>query len=145
MDDRKGEGKVILELTREQANVIENACELIARLAIGQFETVTEKILPYKDRDFCRKRDDANDALNLAAKIMFGRNQYNMPDCQKKDILHQRAWNIYQVLRYTRCWHDYPEGDHFSVCFDKPMNLTDEPMPTCKIMEENEYEKTQQG
>ncbi len=129
--------RVVLEMTREQALIVENACELLARLHIGQFKTITEMVLPYHRKDiddYCRRRDDADEALNLAAKLIFGRTVYNTPDCQKGEE-HERAWNVYQVLRYTRCWHDNPEGDHFSVCFDKPMNALNEPLPTCKIIE----------
>ena len=134
--NKESKEKVILELTRDQAWVIEKACELLARLHIGQFRTITEMLLPIHSsniKDYCRKRDDANEALELAAKLMFGRTAYNTPDCQKSEE-HNRAWNIYQVLRYTRSWHDNPEGDMWSVCFDEPMNMiAGEPMPTCRI------------
>lgn len=129
---------VVLEMTRDQALIVENACELLARLHIGQFKTVTEMVLPIHGKDiddYCRRRDDANDALMLAAKIIFGRSCYDQPDVQTKDEDHNRAWNVYQILRYTRSWHDNPEGNHWSVCYDKPLNLLNEPLPKCEIVE----------
>lgn len=129
------EEKVYLELTRDQADTIEEACELLARLYIGQFRTVTEKLFPvfYNDRDsYYKRRDDVNDALDLAAKLLFGRTAYGTPDCSKTKE-HNRAWDIYQTLRYVRSWHDHPEGDHWSVCFDEPLNCSGEPLPVCRI------------
>lgn len=135
------EEKVILEMTREQALTIEIACELLARLYIGQFKELTNILLPVHGtdaNDYCRRRDDANEALDLAAKLMFGRTPYNTPNITKGEE-HNRAWNIYQVLRYTRSWHDQPEGDHWSVCFDEPMNMiAGEPLPKCKIVKKGE-------
>ena len=138
MDDKNE--VVVLEMTRDQALLVENACELLARLHIGQFKTVTDMVLPIHGMeidDYCRRRDNANDALMLAAKIIFGRNCYDQPDVEKKDEEHNRAWNVYQVLRYTRSWHDYPDGVHWSVCFDQPMKLLNEPLPKCEIVERN--------
>lgn len=146
MDDKNE--MVVLELTRDQALTVENACELLARLHIGQFRFVSEMILPFvagRVDEYCRRRDDANDALELASKLIFGRNCYNQPDCSSKDDYnseqHNRAWNVYQVLRYTRSWHDNPEGNHWSVCYDKPMNMLNEPLPKCKIVERNDNDE----
>lgn len=136
--DNKDE-MVVLELTRDQALIVENACELLARLHIGQFKIVTEMLLQIHGadiNDYCRRRDDANDALMLAAKIIFGRNCYNLADVSTKSIEHNRAWNVYLVLRYTRSWHDDPpQGHPWSVCYDKPTNLLNEPLPKCEIVE----------
>lgn len=131
------EEKVILEMNREQALTVEVACELLARLHIGQFKEITNVLLPVHGKDiadYCRRRDDANEALELAANLMFGRTIYNTPNATKTEQ-HNRAWNIYQVLRYTRSWHDHPEGDPWSVCFDEPMNLLNEPLPKCEIID----------
>ena len=88
--------------------------------------------------EYCRRRDDAKDALKLAACLMFGRNAYGQPDIEKKSEMHQRAWSVYEVMRYTRCWHDNPDGDSWSVCYDKPMQWLDEPLAKCQIVEGGE-------
>lgn len=130
---------VTLEFTRDQALVVEQACELLARLRIGQFNRITEMMLkPNADtdlRDYCFRRDRANDALALASRLIYGETSYGAPDCQK-DELYQRAWNIFSVLRYTRSWHDNPNGG-FSVCYDKPMSFIDERLPKCGITKED--------
>lgn len=133
--------KVIIELSREQAMVVERACELFARLKIGQFNHITEQMMEYdpgRKEDFlkgwCSRRDMANDILRCAANVIYGQNAYGYPDILK-DVYHHRAWDVYQVLRYTRCWHDNPEGNKWSVCYDTPMSLIDEPLPNCEIVE----------
>lgn len=128
--------KYVLELSREQAIMVEDACELYARLRIGQFENITEKILDIRTKDYCASRDTANDILKVAACIILGRNVYGQPE-GKKDKLHNRAWNIYTAIRYKRAWHDNPEGG-YSVCFDKPHPWGGEPVPKCTIVESEE-------
>lgn len=125
---------VHLTLTPEQAMMVEKACELYARLKIGQFNRITEMMLDVRNVDeYCKRRNDADDLLRVVACIIFGRNQYNQPDC-KKDSEHHRAWNIYAALRYKRCWHDNPDGG-IGVCFDEPYPWGGEPVPKCEIQE----------
>ncbi len=129
--------KYILELSREQAIMVKDACELFARLKIGQFDRITELMLDVRNVDeYCKRRDDLNDLLKVAACIIFGRNEYGLPDC-KQDELHFRAWNIYAAIRYKMAWHDNPEGG-WSVCYDKPRPWGDESVPECTIVESEE-------
>lgn len=135
------EEKYVLTLTREQAITAQNALELYARLRIGQFEHISEKLLDFGlgVDEYCRRRDIANDLLGLAACILFGKNQYGRPDT-KKDNLHHRAWNIYEALRYRMAWHDHPEGG-WGVCFDEPYPWGNEPVPQCVITEHEREDK----
>lgn len=121
-----------LTLSREQAIIVESACELYARLKIGQFNRITEMMLDIKNvEDYCFRRDIADGILKTAACVIFGMNQYGLPDVTK-DIPHNRAWDVYQVLRYTRSWHENPKGG-WTVNYDKPMSLIGEPLPKCEI------------
>lgn len=80
--------KVVLTLTREQAQMVEDACELYARLRIGQFERITEMMLDVRDAEnYCERRDTAAALLRTAACVIFGRTVYDTPECQK-DALH---------------------------------------------------------
>lgn len=116
------EEKYVLTLTREQAITAQNALELYARLKIGQFERITELMLETRSVDeYLQRRKDANDLLGVAACIVFGRNEYDKPDCQK-DALHYRAWNIYTALRYQMAWHDRPEGG-WGVHFEQALSF----------------------
>lgn len=125
--------KYVLALTREQAIVAQNALELYARLRIGQFNRITELMLDVRSVDeYCERRDLANDLLKVVACIIFGRNEYNQPKCEK-DALHHRAWNIYATLRYHMAWHDRPEGG-WGVHFDTPYPWGGESIPECKVI-----------
>ena len=127
--------KYILTLTREQACMVQDACELFARLKIGQFERITEHLIDYMTSDYWDKRSLANDLLRIAARTMMGSTEYNMPVVQQ-DELHHRAWDIHAVIRHCMAWHDHPEGNPYSVWFDTPRPHGDEPLPEIKIQEE---------
>lgn len=128
----KKEERYILTLTPEQENITEQALELLARLHIGQFERIAELLCDPRDTDYCKRRDLARDLLRLAAIVVFGRSPINYPDVKEKSTEHERAWTIYSVLRYTRSWHENPQGG-FTVNYDKPLNLAGGPMPKCRI------------
>lgn len=134
MSEEKKKERVVLEMTREQAQIVERACELLARLHLGQFEHIIEACLDFGSEDYCKRRDYVRPFLEAAAKVIYGVSAYGYPDCREDDVF-LRSWSVYEVLRYTRCWHDHPEGSSWSVCFDPPLNrLPDgESMPKCKI------------
>ena len=120
----------ILAMSEEQAYVVEQAVELLARLKIGQFERITEMLLPIRGvEDYHARRATANDALRLAANLVLGRDAYNHPNSMKDDV-HCRAWDVYQMLRSTRCWHTNPEGG-IACCFDTPRSTMGEQLPFC--------------
>ena len=128
----------VLTLSPEQALVMEQACELYARLNIGQFETITEKLLDdYSASDYGRRRDAANSLFRVAAEIIFERDLYGQL-AVSQNVQHQRAWAVYATLRHRRAWHDNPEGAKtWSVCYDDPMPYGIDPMPKCEVREVN--------
>lgn len=130
--------RVTLTLTRNQALIVEQACELLARLHIGQFNTVTEMLLDIRRgmADYCLRRDMANDLLKMAAITIFGKGAYGQPDVKEKSVEHERAWLVYTTLRHARSWHDNPAGG-FTVNYDEPMSIG-EYMPKCIIAKDDE-------
>ncbi len=76
--------KVVLTLTREQAQMVEDACELYARLRIGQFERIAEMMLDVRDAEnYCERRDTATALLQTVACVIFGRTACGTPDCKR--------------------------------------------------------------
>lgn len=131
--------KYILTLTPDQARMVSNACELYARLKLGQFENIPQALLDYKKvGDFCARRDLSNDLLKIVAGIIFGKNEYSQPKIEK-DPLFYRAWNIHATLRYHIAWHEHPEGG-WGTHFDKPYEWGGEPVPECRVEESNAEE-----
>lgn len=133
---KKPEERYVLTLTPEQEYIVEQALELLARLHIGQFERIAELLCDPRDQDYCQRCDLARDLLRLAALVVFGRSACNYPDIKAKSKEHESAWTIYSALRYTRSWHENPEGG-FTVNYDKPLNLAGGPMPQCEIIQED--------
>ena len=127
--------KYVLTLSREQAIMVMDACELYARLKIGQFDRITEMLLDLHREDYCDKRDLANDLLKIVACTLLGSNAYRTPLTQPDD-LHHRAWNIHAVIRHCMAWHDNPKGNIWSVNFDKPYPHGGEPLPEIKVQED---------
>lgn len=127
--------RVALEMSREQAMIVERACELFARLKIGQFEQIIEQMMDFSTNDASNRSDIADDLLKIVACLIFGKNTWGMPNVEKDDE-HERAWEVYTALRYTRCCHDYPEeiGKSWSVCFDEPRSYSGDGVPKCEIL-----------
>ena len=133
--------KIIVELTREQAQAVMDATELLARLEIGQFDEVSWKLLHHfegKDRDGKRtfdghSRDLADAYLKCACFATFGVKN-GWPDIGDKTIQHKRCWTVYSAIRHALAWHDHPEGG-ITVNFNKPMGYG-EPIPNVEIKED---------
>ena len=131
--------KITVEMTREQAQAVMMATELLARLHIGQFKEITWHFLDrFKtsngDYDSAR-RELADGLLDELARIIFGVNMYNRPDISEKSITHERCWAVYTTIRHALAWHDKPEGNPWSVAFDEPLPYG-EPMPQVKVVDE---------
>lgn len=131
--------KIIVEMTREQAQAVMNATELLARLEIGQFEEICWKMIDrfeHKDKNGKltfddRSRDLANAYLKSACFAIFGVNQYGWPDVGEKSMQHQRCWAVYATIRHALAWHDHPEGGE-TVDFHEPLGYG-EPLPKCVV------------
>ena len=129
-----------MTMDRETASTLSKAAEVYARLINGQFDVLPFEVLivhpgSFSSADFCERRDRAEVALEEARKALFPNLIYPH---QSYGVGHNResdkAWNVHQVLRYTRAWHDHPEGG-ITVDFNKPMSFSDVPMPVCEVIE----------
>lgn len=117
--------------------MVQDACELFARLKIGQFNRITEHLLDLSLNDYCERRDNANDLLRLASCLIFGRNAYGSPDLKTQDELHYRAWDIHTVLRHAMWEHDNPDPakrNNWCVFADTPYPHTSEPLPGIEVV-----------
>lgn len=130
--------QIVLKMSREQAQAVMDATELLARLEIGQFEEVSWKLIEhFRGRDKNgkptfddRARDLANAYLKSACFAVFGVKN-GWPDIGEKSIQHQRCWAVYATIRHALAWHDHPEGGD-TVDYTAPLGYG-EPMPKCDI------------
>lgn len=123
----------VLTLSDDQANIVKDACELYARLGLGQFNRITEMFLDRAPlvEDYTKRRDEANSLLKQAAVAIYGEDDRGFV-APPRSVDRERAWNVYQVIRHAQAWHEHPEGGR-TVNFDEPFSLIDELLPKCRI------------
>jgi hypothetical protein len=134
---------ITVSLTTEQAKQIAMACEIVARLGIGQFRDALE-LLPTKE--VCppgwHKDMDAIGSILKQHTIdnVDGWNSSLGIHSEKLRPMTKINWEIYQTLRHKLAWdlakeHGLTDGTDRdwstmnSVDFDEPTKLTDEGLP----------------
>lgn len=145
---------VTVTMSRPVAEAVQTACEMYLRLHMGQFNDLAEDLCMakhYADVDAKRFRaiEDENDSLFQA---LDRRNamQDDMERTYKMFACHPliedgmrvpyRAETVWLGIRHALAWHDKPEGDRMNVCFDKPLNRSDQPQPTVKLTTTADHE-----
>lgn len=129
--------RVILELTDEQAVVLERAVELLFRLHIGQFNEIKFALLQHiSDTGENVDYQGIDALLDTVSHLFFPALQphesFNVNCCEDCNV----AYGIYQAVRYVNAWHHRPEGG-IGVSFDPPHN-TGVPIPKCYLLKEGE-------
>jgi hypothetical protein len=112
-----------LILTPEHAEIVSKACELYARIKMGQFDEIPFLCLSHQlvGDEYCARREGAEKSLLEARKFIYPElhgcgHSYGVG----KFVDADRAFDVYQVLRYAL-------GDP-----REPFQLG-EPLPVCKI------------
>ena len=137
---RKMAEKIILELTREHAQVVQDACEMLMRMKLGQPSFPTELLLgwPSHERmstdEFCLRRDMANEIMRTYLFAVLGRNNYGYPDGRKDDT-EALAYEVWGTIRHETYKYYYQDDDFYDVRSQEPMNESGKTMPKCRIEE----------
>lgn len=138
---------VTVTMSRPVAEAVQAACEMYLRLHMGQFNDLAEDLCMAKHyadmgakrfksaeeekRDFywaLKKRNMMQDDMDRAYQ-MFACH----PLIEDGMRIPYRAETVWLGIRHALAWHDKPEGDWMNVCFDKPLNRSDQPQPTVKL------------
>ena len=138
---------VTVTMSRPVAEAVQAACEMYLRLHMGQFNDLAEDLCMAKHyadmdakrfksaeeekRDFywaLKKRNMMQDDMDRAYR-MFACH----PLIEDGMRVPYRAETVWLGIRHALAWHDKPEGDWMNVCFDKPLNRSDQPQPTVKL------------
>lgn len=133
-------GEIVnIEMTREHAEAVQNACELLMRLKLGQPGYMTDLLLGWpkgpddmSSEEYILRRDLANEILKTALKVLYGENNYGEPDCEK-DMLEALSYEVWSTIRYALAWHDHPEGSDWNVSFRQPLSESGLTMPKCQV------------
>lgn len=129
--------QIQLTMDRDVAGIVMRACEFYSRVLCGQYDQIPNEVMDSrlakilkeegkekmheKFDEVIRQRDDAADVFKNARKIQFPELDLFAHYGFGYSELTDRAFDVYQVLRYAIAWHDHPEGG-YTVNFDKPMS-----------------------
>lgn len=123
--------KYNLTITREQADVLSSACELLARVHMGQLGFVAESFLGKESAPFIALREALEEIEPLATEMH--RNAYHSISSKEIPDEARVAWDIYQVIR-NRTSHDRADEKgtpkdflhRGTRCYDTPMRFSEE-------------------
>ena len=120
-----------LTVNAEQARVLQEACELLARCHIGQFEHAVQAVEPMAERD---EYDPLCTALKRVTfpKLGFCGSYYGITSQDRPDEARV-AWDLYSLVRHRLSWdRRTPEDDvdplsRMMVQYDEPTTLSQQP------------------
>lgn len=117
--------KITIEVDEEQAKVIINSLELMARISMGQFEGVY--ITLWLNGSGVKNSQEVREMLKQLKRIIFP----DLSETSYYGILSKEAsepakiaWDMYQVIRNKMSWAKHPEGGH-TVDFNEPMKVSE--------------------
>lgn len=125
-----------LKITKEQAQILSEATEVLARLCLGQIRFALD-YLPTREFRPDGWNEDADRIEEILHKYLSGH------DGQRPDIsrIRSASWDLYQVIRHRLSWdyaieHGIVESADskrnwsrmITVNFDEPMKTSDEPL-----------------
>jgi len=119
-----------LRMTAAQAQAISHACEVLARLGMGQYKDALD-CLPLKEYAPTGWHEDMEGIGHILKKhttILHGVGAYHGISSSKTSTESKTAWDLYQVIRHRLAWDANPEGNRMSVMFDQPMKTSDQPL-----------------
>jgi len=104
---RRLEMPYTLTITESQARIISMACEVLARLGIGQWRTAIEQ-MPLDIKDYGKWHNDLDDI----GKILRNHTKHNVDGWNKSlgiyspDVndIARVAWDIHHVIRHKLAW-----------------------------------------
>ena len=148
-------GAITLTMSRPVAEAVQTACEWYLRLHMGQFWDLAEDLCFAKfysdaENNAFQSEEQRKNAFNVA----IGRRNTMLLEMERlysrcvlpaptSDVMKvpYRAEQVWLAIRHALAWHDKPEGDPWNVCFDKPLNRSDQPQPVVKLNEKQEAKK----
>ena len=146
---------ITLTMSRPVAEAVQAACEWYLRLHMGQFWDLAEDLCFAKfysdaENNAFQSEEQRKNAFNVA----IGRRNTMLLEMERlysrcvlpaptSDVMKvpYRAEQVWLAIRHALAWHDKPEGDPWNVCFDKPLNRSDQPQPVVKLNEKQEAKK----
>ena len=130
-----------ITLTATQAAAISHACEVLARLGMGQYTDALE-CLPTKELRPDGWNEDMAAIGHILSKHTYAYGVYNQRNKPKRTEMSKVAWDVHQVTRHRLAWDraraDGHTGDKpptWGVSFDQPLQTSPEPLPQMTAVE----------
>lgn len=122
-----------LTLTEGQARILRDACELLARVHMGQFRHVVDEVVLHRENWHALK--PAHEIADQLERVLFPRG-IKSADIQDRSRV---AWDLYQIVREAIAWANVPPGaprPSMQVQYDRPMHTSKtEPLAKCEVQE----------
>lgn len=146
---------ITLTMSRQVAEAVQTACEWYLRLHMGQFWDLADDLCFAKfysdaENNAFQSEEQRKNAFNVAIdrrntmllemERLYSRYVLPAPTSDVMKVPY-RAEQVWLAIRHALAWHDKPEGDPWNVCFDKPLNRSDQPQPVVKLNEKQEAKK----
>lgn len=135
-----------LHVTAAQAQTISRACEVLARLGIGQVIEGLRELPQAEGIDWTDFHDDCQAVSTLMSKYMPHRiNGYSSNlGIYNADKDARLAWDLHQVLRHRLAWdraktEGWTDGttrnwnEMMGVHYDEPLKVCEEPLAKMEI------------
>ena len=123
-----------LTITERQARVLSMACEVLARLGMGQFKDALDHLPEADQRDWSAWHDDMEQISRILSKHMPGG-----IDISNADEEARTARDLHAVIRHRLAWdrakaegvtdgtkREWPAM--MQVSYDEPMKYSEEPL-----------------
>ena len=121
---------VTITMTRDHAQVVQDACEMLMRMKLGQTMIPTELMLGWlrKADEYLLRRYIANNILNAYLTAV------RQDDYEAKDEVEQMAYEVYGTIRHALYIADGGDRNGWSVAAKEPLSESGREMPKCEVM-----------
>lgn len=116
-----------LTLTEKQAHALSVACELLARVGMGQLRNVADWT-PTEGREGVEDYHRLQDALEAIEPLATGLGRNAFPSISRCSVTARNAYDIHQVVRYQLDGEREP-GTGFCSFRREPLKVGEEPLP----------------
>lgn len=130
---------VTLTLTEEHAQTVQDACEMLMRMKLGQTRFPTELMLgwpynldKYDVNEFCLRHEIAETVLRAFLRTVGN------PEGTPKDDVEHMAYEVYGTIRHALYLANGGDKDGWSTAAQKPLNESGLDMPKCEVRDDEE-------
>lgn len=139
--------RYIIELTEQQAQTIAQACEILARLGIGQFRDALEQLPTTAFRPYGWNEDMETIGRMLSKHTISNVDGWHSSLGIHHAKVHEKAkdaWDLYQVIRHRLSWDRAIaegitdgksrnwSGGMMGVNYDEPHKTSAQPLASIK-------------